>query len=365
MHAVNAVVVLDVGVGFGPFDEAGDIVRADDEEGRAGLGALPGEVEALDALLVRPPRAGHVHVLRVRVGPTEPGGARPRLSVHLPPGKVEPSDEPTLGPPFMRLGQGGVHEDQAELAGRPERRLPETVGSTGAAHRLLAVELPTHDRGETSGFVVVARQPGGVVVVDTEQDQTIPVVHVAQAGRDHAPDLLVLLRGRLVVGQQIVPANLVPKSGQSLAREFVQGVPDPDRLGEIEPFVEAVLGRFPGQDADVGLEGEGRRVPELAPTVGVSRTVVPGDRKSGQGVGGAGVNRAQVRAERFGDLVDRLLARSRTARDPGGDGSSCHPDPLSEIRLTHARLLQLAGEPGTEVHAGVQTSSLLSFGRTP
>lgn len=183
MHAVHAVVVLALLTlrPRGGLRECRHVMSSDDEEGRARFRALTSEVQPLDTLRVGPPRTGHIRIGRIGVRPPQPGGPGPGSAVDLTPRQVESTDEPSLGAPFVGLGQSGVHDHETESAGGPERRLAQTVRTTGAGHGLLTVELPSYDGGEPAGLVVVAGEPGGVVVVDPQEDQPVALVHLTQS----------------------------------------------------------------------------------------------------------------------------------------------------------------------------------------
>ncbi len=332
--------------------EAGHVVRPHDEEGRTGFVVLPTQEEAVNGVLVRPPRTGDLGAGLVGIGAPEPRGARVDMPVDLAPGQFEAADHASFGPTFVRLGQGRVDEYEPESAGGPQRGLAQTVRATGGGAGLQALELTPDDGCELAVRVVVAGEPGGVVVVDPQQDQTALLVHVAHTRVDDPSDLLVAggLRDCGVVGEEVVPEDRLTEGVQVFTGQLVQGVTDPDRAAVLrQTLVETVLTRLACEDLHVGVEGEGGGVAQVTAAVGVAGAVVPGDRQAGLGVGGAGVHRADVRTERVGDVRHDGRARGRPPGDPRGDGCSGEPQLLGQFGLCLPREPELPGQPRPEL----------------
>src|SRR5690606_35780206 len=116
-----------------------------------------------------------------------------------------------------------------------------------------------------------------------------------------------------------------------------------------EPLVEAVLRRLPSENAQIRVEGEGRRIAELASAVPVRGPVVPDqivDRRRRI----LAAHRSPGRqSEDHLDRPDLLDPRLGPPGDPRRDRRPCDTDPLREVRLAHPSSPQLPSEPAPEL----------------
>lgn len=218
--------------------------------------------------------------------------------------------------------------------------------------------------GELAVRVIVADQPGSVVVVDAQQDQTALLVHVAHPGVHDPTDLLVTggLRDGGVVRKEIVPEDRLAEGVQGVTGELMQGVTDLDGAAVLrQPLVQAVLARLSREDLHVGVECEGGGIAQVAAAIGIAGAVVPGDREAGLGIGGAGVHRTHVRAERLGDVRHDGRARSRPAGDPGGHCGPSQLELVGQFGLRLPRKLELSGQPWPELLTCLHAPPALSW----
>lgn len=311
----------------------GGVVGADHQEGGARIVAVPLQTQVGHDLVVRPPRARDALVLLLCVRLSEPGRARVGDPVDLPPGKVESTDDPARGAPLVGLGQGAVHQDQAQSAGCPQGGLAQTVRAAGTVVALVAVELTPDDGGVPAVPVLGSGQTGGVVVVDPQQEQGGLLAQGAQAlGQDPA-DLLPRLCRRLVMGCELVPFERREEGVQVLAGQFVQGEPHAHRTVSVQTLVEGVLRHLAGQDGEIGVEGERGGVPVLAAAVEVGGAVVPADGAVGSGVGVPRHQGGEIGLEYVGDPHHHLGPRTGATGDPGRDRGTGQSQALREVRL--------------------------------